>query len=396
VQCSATGSVTATTQTVNSNTYAGGLIGRYTAFNGNVIDITDCWTDVSLSGTGNRMGGITGFVLSGFSSTPGGTISISNCYALGSVNGVSQLGGLVGRMEATSSGIISMSNSYSTAAISSSSGSNLGGLIGFYNSGSISSCYWDTESSGMPGSPVGEGRTAAEMTHLNSFDTYVGWEFDSNWSLDYDSSVNSGYPYLAWQVDSPLFLAPPQNVVANTGDGSVSLSWDTPSSGTPTGYNVYRDDILLNPSPLILMSYEDSEVTAETQYRYAITAVYTEGESGLSEIVSIYTNMIVLEDPAPADDSTCYAPPANLSWSIQLFPAYFIPQGFKVYLNTSGVFGSEDSYSWVDYIDGQSRYTCSEILDAGLEENSTYYWKVVPTDSANRESREDKKPPGSN
>jgi len=246
VQCSATGIVAATQQTGNSNTYAGGLIGRYSAFNGNVVSLSDCWTDVSLSGTGNRMGGITGLVLSGFSSTPGGTINISNCYALGSVNGASQLGGLVGRMEATSSGTISMSNSYSTAAIS-SSGSNLGGLIGSYASGTISSCYWDTVSSGMPSSPVGEGRTASQMTHLNSFDTYVGWEFDSNWSLDYDSSLNSGYPYLAWQVDSPLFLAPPSNVLANTGEGTVSLSWDTPSSGTPSGYVTISSSLL---SPL--------------------------------------------------------------------------------------------------------------------------------------------------
>jgi hypothetical protein len=41
IQCSATGLVNVTRQTVNSNTYAGGLIGRYTAFNGNVIDMTD-------------------------------------------------------------------------------------------------------------------------------------------------------------------------------------------------------------------------------------------------------------------------------------------------------------------------------------------------------------------
>jgi len=389
VQCSATGSVTATTQTSNSNTYAGGLIGRYSAFNGNIIDLADCWTDVNVSGTGNRIGGITGLVLSGYQTTPGGTINIASCYALGSISGVNQLGGMVGRMEATSSGIISMSNSYSIAAIS-SSGTSLGGLIGAYTSGTISSCYWDTESSGMASSPVGEGRTAAQMTHLNSFDTYVGWEFDLNWRLDYDSSVNSGYPYLAWQVDSPLFLAPPSNVVADTGEGSVSLSWDTPLSGTPTGYNVYRDDILLTSSPLILNSYDDTDVTIGTTYRYAITAESTEGESGLSEIVSIVpVNMITLDDPYPADESTLYMPPANLSWSIQLLPAYFTPLGFKVYLNSSGVFNPEDAYFWVDYIEGQTRYTCSEILDSGLVENSTYYWKVIPTDSAPiRNSRE--------
>lgn len=390
MQCSATGLVNATRQTVNSNTYAGGLIGRYAAINGNVVDIIDCWTNVSVTGTGDRIGGISGLVLSGFSTIPGGTISISNCYALGSVSGANQLGGLVGRMEATATGIISMSNSYSIAAII-SSGTSLGGLIGSYNSGTISSCYWDTESSGMVSSLGGAGRTASQMMHLNSFDTYVGWGFDSNWRLDYGSSVNSGYPYLAWQVDSPLFLAAPSNVVANTGNGTVSLSWDTPPSGTPTGYNVYRDDILLTSRPLILNSYDDSGVTIGATYRYAITAVYTGGESGLSEIVSIVPlNMIALDDPYPADESTCNMPPANLSWSIQLSES-FTPQGFKVYLNTSGEFSSDDAYSWVDYIEGQTRYACAEILNLGLAENSTYYWKVVPTDSAPiRNSREDR------
>lgn len=69
----------------------------------------------------------------------------------------------------------------------------------------------------------------------------------------------------------------------------------------------------------------------------------------------------------------------HVGWSYLPHVSYSDPIGFRVYINTSGDFGDDDPFEWVEYIDGEQDYTDSDILPDMLDYETTYYWKVVPT-----------------
>jgi len=70
----------------------------------------------------------------------------------------------------------------------------------------------------------------------------------------------------------------------------ANLSWSAPElecySCSILGYNVYRNSTLVNPQLLTTLSYADSGLVNGI-YNYAVTAVYQEGESILSDISTI-------------------------------------------------------------------------------------------------------------
>jgi agmatine deiminase len=104
------------------------------------------------------------------------------------------------------------------------------------------------------------------------------------WTYSEDS-INSIGSDCAW-LDNIVFpsgvtaqLYPPQNLVANPGNGFVNLSWQLPATGTPTGYRVYRNNQNITPTPLSGLTFTDNTVTNETTYSYTVKAVYPSGES---------------------------------------------------------------------------------------------------------------------
>lgn len=62
-----------------------------------------------------------------------------------------------------------------------------------------------------------------------------------------------------------------------------------------TGYNVYRDGKQLNGSLVKEPGYIDTDVAESTTYSYAVTAVYTDGESGSSNVVTIFFTMVGID-----------------------------------------------------------------------------------------------------
>lgn len=145
--------------TGSSNGYVGGLVGQ------NSGSISDAYATGSVSGR-EGVGGLVG--LNGFPGSivnayatgsvtgsvngkgVGGLVgenasAIANAYATGNVSGASAVGGLVGQND-SSSGIRSV---YAAGHVDGSSG--VGGLIGLNtgNAGSITSGYWDTDTSGQ-------------------------------------------------------------------------------------------------------------------------------------------------------------------------------------------------------------------------------------------------------
>ncbi|MEN6309824.1 MAG: GLUG motif-containing protein [Anaerohalosphaeraceae bacterium] len=195
--------------------YVGGLCG------GNYQGtITSCYSSSYVFGGGNHMGGLCGYNFSGGAISNsyatgmvtgegnnvgglcGGNSSgtISRCHASGTVMGISSVGGLVGYN--FSSG--SIYQCYALGAAS-GSGNSIGGLCGYaaagaigqcyaaglvtgtafagglcgFNSGTVSDCFWDMETSGKSASAGGSGvagKTTAQMKTLETF-TSAGWIF---------------------------------------------------------------------------------------------------------------------------------------------------------------------------------------------------------------------------
>ena len=111
--------------------------------------------------------------------------AINNSYATGSVTGTDYLGGLVGQNSGT------ITNTYSTGAVAVTA--NSGGLVGAVSgNGTVTSSYWDTETSGQGTSAGGEGKTTLQMKKQA---TYIGWDFGPEapvWNIVEDAT----YPYL--------------------------------------------------------------------------------------------------------------------------------------------------------------------------------------------------------
>jgi len=222
-KCYSTATVTATGATSNN---VGGLIGAGLNISGS---ISQCYSTGNVSnnntsGTFNT-GGFIGIA----------THAISNCYSTGNVSSTTggRAGGFIG---GTGTGPPTFSFCYSTGSVTCPT---KGGFVGYYNAGTFSNCFFDSNTAGtstvcgtfVTSAPTGiTAKTTAEMKAQSTF-TGAGWDFrgeSANGTNDYwgiDAGKNSGYPFLSWQY--PAF--PDINVQGNStdiadGDATPSLN----------------------------------------------------------------------------------------------------------------------------------------------------------------------------
>ena len=132
-------------------------------------------------------------------------------------------------------------------------------------------------------------------------------------------------------------LYPPRNLTATAGNGYVSLSWQAPSSGTPSSYRVYR-----NGSQRVTvsgLSYTDGSVVNGTTYSYYVVAVYSGGVSDPSNTVS--ATPFALGDNEAIIGNGTNSTSTNAGCPINLW--YKSLHGQSVYtkaeLNAAGVYG---------------------------------------------------------
>ncbi|MFC1793120.1 GLUG motif-containing protein, partial [Planctomycetota bacterium] len=181
------------TGTVSGATEVGGLVG----FNQPRGSITLSYSTATVKG-GSSTGGLVGRNYKGH---------ISNSNSTGSVSGDCYVGGLVG---SNSGNVVA---SYSICKII--EGGLIGGLVG-RNSilsgevtiiGSITSSFWDMESSGQATSDGGTGLTTAEMQNIDTF-LSEGWDIVDeiiNGTCDYWQISPDDYPRLSYHTgESPV------------------------------------------------------------------------------------------------------------------------------------------------------------------------------------------------
>lgn len=121
------------TVTANTGNYSGGLVG----FDGGTLNISNSYsTAVVTSSSGSCAGGLIGQIKAG---------KIEKCYATGNVEGVMEIGGLIGR---TDGGNAEITKCYATGSVTGtntngSDDARVGGLIGRINNNTItvSQCY---------------------------------------------------------------------------------------------------------------------------------------------------------------------------------------------------------------------------------------------------------------
>ena len=243
--------------TISGNSNVGGIAGKSEYYS----RIQDCHVTGNVSGENNYIGGVVGYCdrgsillcsndadIDGYYHI-GGIAGLHKdndvllCYNTGSISGFSAYG-IVGYSGSNTVYDTDVFFCYNTGDINGSY--NAGGIAslgantrisGCYNSGHISAgnsgggicpgnqsdsrvtdCFWDIQTSGQTTSRGGVGKTTYEMknvntyTNINSTGLVNPWDFEGNynddsefrdyWQMDY--SVNSGYPFFAW--NSPEFL----------------------------------------------------------------------------------------------------------------------------------------------------------------------------------------------
>lgn len=208
--------------------YAGGLIGRTNY--GGVYQCTVSGHVEGLDDVGGLIGYAKGAYIAESSST--GTVESEAYYAGGlvgevnynseiinsdssvSVTSAGDAGGLVGCAQEST-----IENSYSCGPVS--DGYYTGGLIGYSWGCSITSTYWDTETSGQSSSYGGIGKKTAEMKTQS---TFIDWDFDNVWAIE--SSLNDGYPTLRTFIDY------------NLSSGSPFILFNTPSDDTKSNETI--------------------------------------------------------------------------------------------------------------------------------------------------------------
>jgi len=180
---------------VTGDAATGGLVGSNNSYvAGSTTSrrpvINKCFANVEVffSGSGadnQKFGGLAGCNQKGV---------IKNSFSLGTVtvepaSGTAErVGGLAGCI--TLIGLVE--NSYSAGLVTvNGSVSEVGGLVGSVgteNAGTVTSSYWDTETSGQSGSAGGTGATTADMRKQA---TFSGWDFSGVWNILEDES----YPF---------------------------------------------------------------------------------------------------------------------------------------------------------------------------------------------------------
>jgi hypothetical protein len=137
------------------------------------------------------------------------------------------------------------------------------------------------------GSPDGwniyrNGQRIANVTEMAYADVMLMPEVEYTY---YVTAVFEGEESLPTETETVMMETPeniiPQNFVAIIDLSVVNLSWAVPLAClTPDGYNVYRNGIMINTSPVL--ETEFSDIPGDGSFEYFVKAVYYFGESGPS------------------------------------------------------------------------------------------------------------------
>ena len=166
---------------VSAGSNVGGVVG---SANG-TCSVSGCYNAGTISGTTGYIGGVVGHVW--------GTATITESYNTGSITGPATVGGIAGGHKAKA---VNCENCYNAGTINSSGSNNIGAVVGATRGGSLTNCYYVTDSWTQA---VGSDASASGATATDSISAE---KLGSTFMEDKDG-INNGYPVLTWQEVVP-------------------------------------------------------------------------------------------------------------------------------------------------------------------------------------------------
>ena len=98
-----------------------------------------------------------------------------------------------------------------------------------------------------------------------------------------NTSYGSTYDYT---ITLPELYPRVENVVAVLQNNDIKVTWNAPASGTPTGYNIYRNGNKLNATLLTALTFTEVNIT-EGVYAYNVTAMYTGNKESFAQMSNV-------------------------------------------------------------------------------------------------------------
>ena len=342
---------------VIASSSVGGLVGRSL----NSI-LSDCGNHGNITGISGIAGGIAGDL---------GNTSVINSYNGGNITGQDHIGGISGW---------SFNNSIITECY------NEGIIAGNDRVGGIAGINW-----GM--SEISKSINTGDITGNDFIGGLVGWNYNNS---SVYNSFSKGSVSGRFRVGGLAGL--------NWGNASISKTFSTgPVSGehwigglvgknhsmvefsywnTQKSNQAFSDGGEGKTTEEMIFPYADNIYTGWNFEEKWAADIYSELNEGYPFLQWQKFNVPnIAYDPFPECGSADIPLTIeNFKWSYNLNPAYTIPAGFRIYMNTTGRFRPDDDYQWVIYSHDQVEYECALIFSE-LESGTTYYWKVIPTTS---------------
>jgi filamentous hemagglutinin family protein len=170
-----------TTGSVSGVNQVGGLIGLNQGSDGQGVSVVQSFSTASVNATGVGAGGLVGEN----QALNFGTATILQSYATGSVTSTGTgVGGLVGVQTTDGSlgSAASITESYATGQVTGTAG--VGGLVGTNTNGSVTTSFWDSDTTGL--STSAGGGTPLTTAQFQNPVTFVpqaaSWNFATTWS----------------------------------------------------------------------------------------------------------------------------------------------------------------------------------------------------------------------
>ena len=174
----------------------------------------------------------------------------------------------------------------------------------------------------------------------------------------------------------------PRNLIGETSNGSVILSWDSPNDSSVTGYRILRRalETELNLTTLVAdtgstsATYTDASAVAGVRYAYRVIAISPAGESRESNFVNVQVQ-VASASPGVPDK------PQNLSGSVSGGnivltwddPSDSTITGYQIRRRTLDVTGAEGSFA---VIEANTNSASTSYTDRNVETGVRYAYRI--------------------
>jgi len=240
-----------------------------------------------------------------------------------------------------------------------------GGTIS--NNGTISDAHY-----GVSGRTAINDSTSPQSFIYTQGGTTLNPTFDNTSQSGGLDISNISYNSSTYQVTLTINMRNEPTAVASSinNNNTVTVTWSAPSIWSPSGFNVYRNDVLLNSSPLAwtATSYTDNNPINGNNV-YTVTSVFTGtnskttgvliGESAHSNSTTANIQLWPIIQDLQAVNNTTHI---TLSWSPITPPGGLTLLGYKVYRDNVAI---------------TSTISSSTYNDGTIVPNSTYSYYVT-------------------